>query len=80
MQQANDTGMREKKPSGLDDWQERSPLERRSNQDCRQKIRAGYFKKGGVERRTAKERHQSGERRDRWLRVGKWRSEPVFDI
>ena len=31
------------------------------------------------ERRTGKERRDFAERRDRWLRVGKWRSESVFD-
>ena len=54
-------------------------FERRTDHDCRQKMSAAYFKSGGLERRTGKERRQNAERRDRWLRVGKWRSELVFD-
>ena len=59
-------------------WQKRSPVERRGNQDKRNK----NYKKLGIgvqERRTGKERRDIAERRDRWLRVGKWRSESVFD-
>ena len=62
----------------IEPWQERSPVERRGDQDKRTK----NSKKLGVgrpERRTGKERRETTERRDRWLRVGKWRSESVFD-
>lgn len=63
----------------MGEWRERSLLERHSDRDCRQKLSAAYFEKGGLERRTGKERRQAAERRERWLRVGKWRSELVFD-
>ena len=57
----------------IDMWQERSPVERRTDRDKRNPNRNTYFAKGGRERRTGK------ERRDRWMRVGKWRSEMVFN-
>jgi hypothetical protein len=60
-------------------WQERSPVERRTDHDIRRKKSEKYFKSGGQERRTGKERRDTEERRDRWMRVGKWRSESVFD-
>ena len=59
-------------------WQERSPVERRGDQDKRRKNSQKYFA-GGLERRTGKERRDIAERRDRWLRVGRWRSESVFN-
>jgi hypothetical protein len=62
-----------------DDWEERSPEERRSDKDNRNRQDVSYFKNGGKERRQTKERRQMEERRDGWLRVGQWRSEAVFD-
>ena len=62
-----------------DDWEERSPEERRSDKDNRNGQDSFYFKNGGKERRKTKERRQLEERRDGWLRVGQWRSEAVFD-
>ena len=62
----------------IEAWHERSPIERRSDLDKRRKNSRKYFV-NGVERRTGKERRNAAERRDRWMRVGKWRSEPVFD-
>ena len=35
--------------------------------------------RGGQERRRTEERRASEERRDGWLRVGRWRSVPIFD-
>jgi hypothetical protein len=60
-------------------WQERSRIERRADQDNRTLNSHTYFVTGGKERRSGKERRHSEERRDRWIRVGKWRSESVFD-
>lgn len=60
-------------------WQERSPVERRTDRDKRNANRDTYFAKGGKERRTGRERRDPLERRDRWMRVGRWRSEMVFD-
>ncbi|MGD2099055.1 MAG: hypothetical protein PVG35_15875 [Desulfobacterales bacterium] len=79
MAQTNE--MRQQNSGGIEigEWQERSLRERRTGRDCRQKPSAPYFKRGGLERRTGQERRQADERRDRWLRVGKWRSELVFD-
>ncbi len=79
MRCTSDTGQRKNSRSEIGEWQERSMFERRTDHDCRQKMSAAYFKSGGLERRTGKERRQNAERRDRWLRVGKWRSELVFD-
>jgi hypothetical protein len=67
------------RPPDINKWQERSPVERRADQDKRTKNSNTYLVKGGRERRTGKERRHSEERRDRWMRVGKWRSESVFD-
>ena len=60
-------------------WQKRSLTERRADGDKRTKNSHAYFVNGGTERRTGNERRHSEERRDRWIRVGKWRSEAVFD-
>ena len=62
-----------------DDWEERSPEERRSDNDNRKGQDITYFENGGEERRKTIERRQMEERRDGWLRVGQWRSESVFD-
>ena len=62
-----------------DDWKERSPNERRSDIEKRIGQDKTYFENGGRERRTAEERRHPEERRDGWLRVGRWRSELVFD-
>lgn len=62
----------------IEAWQERSPIERRGDQDKRKK-NSKKFWVTGQDRRTGKERRDITERRDRWLRVGKWRSESVFD-
>ena len=63
-----------------DDWQERSPQERRSDIDNRNNGKDKlYFENGGKERRKLKERRKTEERRDGWMRVGQWRSVSVFD-
>jgi len=64
--------------SEIGKWQERSPIERRGDQDKRKK-RSVKFLSSGRERRSGKERRDPEERRDRWMRIGKWRSESVFD-
>jgi hypothetical protein len=65
--------------SNIDPWQERSPIERRTDRDKRNADRHTYFIKGGKERRAGKERRHPEERRGRWMRISKWRSESVFD-
>jgi hypothetical protein len=60
-------------------WHERSAIERRSDRDKRKKNSTKYLSGGGRERRTGEERRDAEERRERWMRVGKWRSESVFD-
>ena len=62
-----------------DNWRKRAPVERRSDEDKRVTFSLKYFKRGGMERRQSKERRKPEERRDGWMRVGKWRSESVFD-
>jgi hypothetical protein len=64
----------------VDDWQKRSHIERRAAKDNRSAEKSSeYLSKGGKERRKRKERRLSDERRDGWLRVGRWRSVSVFD-
>lgn len=64
----------------VDDWQKRSHIERRAAKDNRSPDKSSeYLSKGGKERRKWKERRHSDERRDGWLRVGRWRSVSVFD-
>jgi len=62
-----------------DNWRKREAVERRSDEDKRANFCLKYFKKGGKERRQLRERRRREERRDGWMRVGKWRSEAVFD-
>ena len=62
-----------------DNWHKRAPVERRSDRDKRVTLNLKYFKRGGQERRRLEERRKPNERRDGWMRVGKWRSEAVFD-
>jgi hypothetical protein len=62
-----------------DDWRARCPEERRSDKDNRANNDASYLKNGGWERRRVKERRHPEERRDGWLRIGKWHSISVFD-
>jgi len=63
----------------MNPWQERIKLERRFRKDSRSKDCEEYFSSGGKEGRKKKERRTSAERRDGWMRVGKWRSVSVFD-
>jgi len=60
-------------------WVERSGKERRSDKDKRRAGNRVYFCNGGPERRKSRDRRESAERRDGWLRVGKWRSVSIFD-
>lgn len=60
-------------------WIERSGTERRSGADKRRDAGRVYFMSGGQERRRADDRRQTGERRDGWLQVEKWRSICVFN-
>jgi hypothetical protein len=64
----------------VDDWQKRSHIERRAAKDNRSAEKSSeYLSKGGKERRKRKDRRHTNERRDGWLRVGRWRSVSVFD-
>ena len=63
-----------------DDWKERSPEERRFENDNRSGRDKSYFEKGGKERRFAKERRHPEERRDGWMRIDRWRSVSVFEV
>ena len=56
----------------IEAWQERSPTERRGDQDKRKKNSKKIIA-------TCQDRRSGKERRDRWLRIGKWRSDSVFD-
>jgi len=60
-------------------WVERSATERRSDQEKRSRAISTHFISNGRERRTTGDRRNSEERRDGWLRVGRWRSVPIFD-
>jgi hypothetical protein len=52
----------------------RLPLDRRSGADRRKMYRLRFLIKGGVERRSGEERRARNERRQGWVRVGKWSS------
>lgn len=61
-------------------WEERSPVDRRSECDTSRRTREiNVIKYKGSERRRRKDRRQEGERRDGWLRNKKWSSVQVFD-
>jgi hypothetical protein len=79
MTKANITGDEKPVKATLKDWQDRADDERRSINDKRSSDSEEYLSKGGKERRKIDERRQSGERRDKWLRIGKMKSVPVFD-
>ena len=79
MNQVNKIEKKDPADTSLDEWQERSRIERRSEKDKRSADSTGYITHGGKERRKISERRQSGERRDKWVRIGKWKSVPVFD-
>ncbi len=79
MTKAKSIGSKKSKDQALKDWQERARRERRKKSDKRLEDSAEYLSKGGNERRKLKERRQSGELRDKWMRIGKWKSVPVFD-
>ena len=55
---------------------DRSPSDRRSGKDRRKKLRIQRFlRKGeekGTERRIGDERRSPVERRDGWVRIGRW--------
>jgi hypothetical protein len=61
-------------------WEERSPVDRRSESDIRRgTCEINVIKYKGSERRRPKDRRQEGERRDGWLRNKRWSSVQVFD-
>jgi hypothetical protein len=49
-------------------------IDRRSVADRRKAYGFKFFFKGGVERRSEKERRERDERRQGWVRVSKWSS------
>jgi hypothetical protein len=49
-------------------------IDRRSGEDRRQVYDADYWESEGIERRSANDRRQHDERRDRWVKVSKWSS------
>ncbi len=49
-------------------------LDQRSGEDRRQVHLLSYFSKGGIEKRNAKERRVSNERRKGCIRVTRWSS------
>ena len=61
-------------------WSTRSRLDRRmGTPDRRNKRGAGISSIAKPERRRNHDRRYQCERRDGWLRVGRWRSVSVFD-
>ena len=61
-------------------WEERSPVDRRSESDTRRRnYDVDIITYKGSERRRSKDRRQEGERRDGWLRNRRWSSVQVFD-
>ena len=55
-----------------------SRIDRRCGHDRRRVHNLDYFLKGGIERRTWKERRSNLERRRGWLRVEDWYSVLVY--
>jgi hypothetical protein len=49
-------------------------LDRRSGTDRGKAYRPGFFSRGGIEKRHCSERRRTDERREGWVRVGKWSS------
>jgi hypothetical protein len=49
-----------------------SAFDRRSGSDRRRAYKLGLFAKGAVERRSGEERRTTTERRQGWVRIGKW--------
>jgi hypothetical protein len=61
-------------------WEERSPEDRRSENDARRsRCETDDIAYKGTERRRRRDRRQEGERRDGWLRIKRWKSVRVFD-
>jgi hypothetical protein len=61
-------------------WEERSPVDRRSEGETRRRACVvKIIKYKGSERRRRRDRRQEGERRDGWLRNKRWSSVRVFD-
>ena len=61
-------------------WEERSPVDRRSESDTRRRTYdSNLIEYNGSERRRRKDRRQEGERRDGWLRNRRWSSVQVFE-
>jgi len=59
---------------------ERTSLDRRSGEDRRVAYDLDYFQIGGKERRKVINRRSQAERRDGWVRIGKWLSVNVQDL
>ena len=54
--------------------EDRSDFDRRSSEDRLRVYHLGHFKEGRVEKGSGKKRRSNSERREGWLRVGKWRA------
>ncbi|MGE5258737.1 MAG: hypothetical protein ACM3KE_18840 [Hyphomicrobiales bacterium] len=61
------------------EWIERSGRDRRSDRDKRLSESSLEFYSRRTERRKVDERRLSAERREGWMRAGKWQSVCVFD-
>jgi hypothetical protein len=58
----------------------RSKIERRSGKDRRRKINLNRLFYHGQEKRSLKARRLKIERRDGWVRLGKWSSVYLWDL
>ncbi len=58
----------------------RSKIERRSGKDRRKKINLNRLFYHGQEKRILKARRFKVERRDGWVRLGKWSSVYLWDL
>ncbi len=58
----------------------RSKIERRSGKDRRKKINLNRLFYHGQEKRSLKARRLKVERRDGWVRLGKWSSVYLWDL
>ena len=63
----------------IEPWSQRSPIDRRTQtEDRRNQVSTFASTFCGLDKRITTDRREENERRDGWLRIGRWRSVSVF--
>lgn len=63
----------------IEPWSQRTPIDRRTQmEDRRNQVSTFTATFCGLDKRITKDRRKQNERRDGWLRIGRWRSVSVF--